>query len=255
MARVADNQITGWLNTLGADDLVALFEVFGTNVGTEDRRQITGDGDPVGLAALHANGGRCGQWYMEWVKCEIANLSVTGGHPRWQPRIRSSSTGLTPSSLLTVGRQMKASLSANAWATLKVMVPGDQIKMQIHHLSFRRQHPHLQLPGNLGHGSSISHLCDQAGCVRGTHLELAAQHATNLVRQRCIGVTLIAGLDLIILELPCAHSVGNSALERINTSCRKIHMIRLPDDSIEALVLSYQELAEALASRQSSQTV
>lgn len=251
---MAENRITVWLNTLGADELVALFDVFRGNVSISDERQITGDGDPVGLAALHAHDGRSGEWYMEWVKCDIANLSATSGHPRWQPRIRSSD-GLTPAALSTVGQQMKRSLSDNAWAALKGAVKSDQIKLQVHHMSFRRQNPHLQLPLDLGRGSSISHLCDRIGCVRGTHLEIASEHATNLVRQRCIGVTLIAGLDLIIVELPCAHGVGNSALERINRSCRKIHMIRLPDDSIEALVLSYQELAEALASRQSSQTV
>lgn len=118
-----------------------------------------------------------------------------------------------------------------------------------HHLAFMSVHGgDVFLPDNLGMGSSISHLCDTAGCISVDHLEYVPAHVTNLNRQRCLGVTLIVSLDLIIHEVPCQHGVGDTVEARISSSCRKLRMVQLPPYSVTALFENHTQIAEAMQS-------
>lgn len=84
----------------------------------------------------------------------------------------------------------------------------------------------MPLPLNLGSGSSVSHLCDQTGCVRKDHLEVAIVHQTNMNRQRCVGMTLVVIADFIVAEIACKHAAG-TYFEKLTTCCRKVQVLEV----------------------------
>jgi hypothetical protein len=244
-----------WLNSLTGDEAFAVYSEMREAVGYTAALQISGGMSPEGLHCLSANLPRSGNWYMEWVRCEIINLSAPGtSHPRWQPTIVNK-VGGTPTRSTSLGRLLKGHLAQPKWTNLKGLTNSNgQVKFPSHHLAFRACYPGVSIPANMGHGASMSHLCDSPGCIRGEHLELTAHHVDNLDRQRCHGVTLIVAADMIIHEVPCAHGRGGSPSELIATSCRKLRMVWLPDVSVNALIETYQQILEAVTTPHASQT-
>lgn len=243
-----------WLNSIQYLEAMALNAEMRAAVGFTTNVQISGGSSPVNLSCLSLNEPRSGNWYMDWVQCEIINLAAPAtGHPRWQPTIVRG-TGATPTNPTSLGRLIKSHLSTQRWEALKSLATSNgQVKIPCHHLAFRVSEPRVSIPANMGHGSSMSHLCDQRGCIRGEHLQLTNHHVENLERQRCIGVTLIVALDMIIHEIPCSHGIGNNIADKVSTSCRKLRMVWLPIASIDALIESHRLILEALSTPQSSQ--
>jgi Zinc-binding loop region of homing endonuclease len=244
-----------WLNSLTAEEAWAVYSEMRTAVGHSTLVQISGGMSPENLCCLGANSPRTGNWYMEWVRCEIINLSVPGtGHPRWQPTIVNK-VGGTPTNSTSLGRLIKSHLAKAKWDNLKGLSSSNgQVKFPSHHLAFRASYPGVSIPANMGHGASMSHLCDSPGCIRGEHLELTSHHVANLERQRCHGVTLIVAADLIVHEVPCTHGRGGNPSELIATSCRKLRMVWLPDASVNALIETYQQILQAISTPHPSQT-
>ncbi len=109
-----------------------------------------------------------------------------------------------------------------------------QVKIMLHHLVWLTSGG-VSLPANLGHGSSISHLCDNS-CVRIDHLELTTHHIDNLVRQRCTGVTLVVAKNFIVSAEPCAHARGGTFEEKVETSCRKVRVVKVGLEPLEEVV-------------------
>jgi hypothetical protein len=243
-----------WLNSLAALEAMALCSEMRAAVGFNPSVQVSGGASPVNLGCLSTNEPRSGNWYLEWAQCEIINLAAPStGHPRWQPTIVRK-VGGTPVNPTSLGRLIKAHLAPAKWDSLKSLASSNgQVKIPCHHLAFRSKNPGISIPANMGRGSSMSHLCDSSGCIRGEHLELTSHHVDNLERQRCHGVTLIVAVDLILHEIPCSHGRGNIPAEQIATSCRKLRMVWLPDASVNALIETYQQILEAIATPQSSQ--
>lgn len=244
-----------WLNSLAALEAMALCAQMRGAVGVTTATQISGGVAPVNLGCLSTNAPRSGNWYVEWATCEVINLAAPKtGHPRWQPTIITK-RGDTPANPTSLGKVIKSHIADAKWQVLKGLTTSNgQVKIPCHHLTFRSLHPGVSIPANMGHGSSMSHLCDTTGCIRGGHLQLAQQHIENMERQRCHGVTLIAAADLIIHEIPCSHGTGGNTADQIATSCRKIRMVWLPDASVDALIDNYQHILQALSTTpQSSQ--
>jgi hypothetical protein len=224
------------------------------STGVSRVNNILGGASPVNLGCLLLNEPRSGNWYVGWAQCEVINLSTSSGHPRWQPTILTK-RGTTPSNPTSSGLALKRRLSDSRWKQLKLLANSNgQVKIPSHHLAFKSNNPDVALPHNLGRGSSVSHMCDRAGCIKSGHLELTEHHIDNLERQRCHGVTLVVAADMIIHEVPCSHARGNSPAGKIETSCRKIRMVWLPDQSVDALIENYQQILVALRTPQSSQT-
>jgi hypothetical protein len=243
--------VTLWLNGLSGGELNALVRLMCESVGFSHRSQISG-GSIDNLAALPLNEPRSGNWYKEWVRCKVVNLSLVGGHPRWQPTVIRH--GSTPASATAIGRQVKRALRTVHWTQLKLLASSNgQVKLPCHHLAYLASNPSVTIPGDMGSGSSMSHLCDTGGCIRGEHLELVTHHVENMNRQRCHGVTLIVALDLVLHEIPCSHAVGDTMAEKISSCCRKIRVIRIPDSSLDALLSTMQVIAACLNTPTASQ--
>jgi len=228
-----------WLNSLTQGEASDLFDVFTQTTGTVVA-------EPQMLGTLFSStpcvasmGIKDGGFWLEWASCEVVNLSLASGHPRWQPRITSGYSGNTPSSTTATGRLIKTALNPARWDALKTLVqPSGQAKVQIHHLALRRQN--IVLPANLGNGASVNHFCDRSGCCKEGHLSLTMAHVQNLNRQRCTGMTLlvanILGGDLLILEQPCLHAVGVTVDERRATCCRKLHIVNLDPNGVQSIL-------------------
>jgi hypothetical protein len=244
-------QTTVWLNSLSAEELREVRDIWlrwleiDRPGSLSSAVTVTGGECPVTLSCLPGNQPRTGAWYVSWATCSVATY-LGSQHPRWQPTIVKPGTTSTP---LAEGNahSLKDKLAPQKWGRLKNLASTNgQVKIPLHHLAFRFQNPGVQLPANLGHGASISHLCDRHGCVRPEHLELTIQHANNLERQRCMGVALVVGADVIIHEVPCPHGVGLTSEARINSSCRKLRMIWLPSASLDHLFKVHEDMLSAL---------
>jgi hypothetical protein len=72
-------------------------------------------------------------------------------------------------------------------------------------------------------------------------------HVDNLEHQCCKGVTLIVGADMIIHEISCDYARGLSPSDWIASSCRKLYMVWLPNVSVNALLSTYQQLLQVVA--------
>jgi len=247
-----------WLNALTRQEAESICSGMRAAVGFDELVQISGGPSPAGLSCLGSSAPRTGDWYVSWATCEIINLAMPGtGHPRWQPTIMKRGGG-TPTNPTSLGSIIKRHLSSQRWEELKGLTNSNgQVKIPCHHLAFLASDAgEVGIPANVGHGASLSHLCDSRGCIRDGHMELALQHVDNLERQRCSGVTLIVAADLIIHEVPCAHGHGYGDLTlAIMRSCRKLRMVWLPDVSINALVANYHDIVDALTTPSPSQLI
>lgn len=243
-------ETTTWLNSLNAEELREVLKVWRRWVDTERGGlryavAISGGECPETLECLPGNRPRTGGWYLSWAKCTVA-VYIGEQHPRWQPTIVKAGTMETP---LAEGcaRKLKGRIATHKWVHLKQIANSNgQVKIPLHHLVYRTHNTGVGLPANLGRGASISHLCDRVGCVRPEHLELTARHVANLDRQRCVGVTLIVGADIIVHEVPCPHGVGGTTEALIQSSCRKLRMIWLPNASIDHLFKVYLDMLNAV---------
>jgi hypothetical protein len=245
-----ETKYTQFLNALSDVEVDSLYDVMWQNLsGKSQVVQVTGC-TAEGLAQLRGNDLAtfcpAGPFWVDWARCDLVGLATTdGGHPRWQPRVKTAASGLTPASLTSLGQQVKSVLTEAHWEQLKQN--GSQAKIQCHHLAVRCSTGHPLLPALLGAGSSVSHLCDQLGCARPEHLEISASHIDNLSRQRCRGVTLMVYDGVITYVIPCTHgslsgSVGQLE-EEIMGSCREVDVHVIPETAAQAIVARTQEWA------------
>jgi hypothetical protein len=237
--------VTDWLNSLGSPELEACYTLMCSMVGTTHTSAdaIFGWDDVQTLSA--APSCHSGRFWSDWVTCYVVNLDASSGHPRWQIRLRAHS-GSIPSADSAGGR-LRGLLSAASWDALQ-RAPA-QVKVPCHHLAVRASGAHPELPNDLGHGSSISHLCDRTGCIRKDHLEVEEVHETNLVRQRCRGVTLVVYNHTIVCEVPCPHdAIGAVMAIPFAASCRKLSVLSLGDREATTIFQSLQTVMEAVLS-------
>ncbi|KAK9427107.1 hypothetical protein V1505DRAFT_381315 [Lipomyces doorenjongii] len=146
---------------------------------------------------------RDGLWWINRLKCQtFAGIKpATNGHIRWQPRLET----------------------------------GIQLKLWTHHVAYSTT-ANDPLPTNLGHGSSIDHLCGGKACHNPQHLALATAHKSNCNRIGCTGIILLVYQTKIVAEFPCTHSAQGTLSHQLSTSCIKCTVYQLNEENVRLLV-------------------
>jgi hypothetical protein len=146
---------------------------------------------------------RDGSWWINRLRCHtFAGIKpATNGHIRWQPRLDT----------------------------------GIQLKLWTHHVAYSIT-ANDALPTNLGHGSSIDHLCGGKACHNPQHLTLATAHKSNCNRIGCTGITLLVYHRRIVAEFPCIHSAQGTFNHQLSTSCIKCTVYQLNEENVRLLV-------------------
>ena len=245
-----------FLNSLGAGERLHFYQVMRSHVkgkgGKGGEISIVQPGtvsgvtlEELGLLQDARGAGRDGQFWLNRLRCH----SFTGltadrlGHLRWQPRLVGCRVDLA-SSEASVGSMLLGGLSNESRKNAS-MLP-DQLKIFTHHIAYLAHHG--DLPGNLGKGSSIDHVCGQKACHRPEHLGVAVRHRDNTARINCDGVNLlVAARALIVQEFPCQHGNGDNMDERILNSCCKIRVLHM--DAFAFQLVSQAEAGPATKKR------
>lgn len=240
LAATAPTTLAEWLRSLSLETAQAVFKVMRSGLQLAQKAQCTEDDLkllPL-LKATEEGESRDGRWWVAWCTCEVVVTKAKGdSHPRWQVRLDQG-----PGS---VGEKLKAVLSKQEFGTLKAI--SNYPKFQAHHVAYnadprRGADP---LPLDCGSGGSISHRCDERGCLGGIasfaiHLEATPIHKHNMDRQRCSGVILIILLGIIVKEVPCDHGIqlaGDDTLEsQISSSCRRLRLVELCSKTIRQII-------------------
>lgn len=136
-------------------------------------------------------------------------------------------------------RLVKHVLLDDEWDAFKATyLPADDsgttaisVKILCHHIAYNwlaknSNVPMPELPENLGHGSSISHLCDNA-CVTASHLVAATEHSDNTARQRCQGVILLCKGGVILQVVDCPHFRIDAKGAVAAPNCMRVRVIEL----------------------------
>jgi hypothetical protein len=132
-----------------------------------------------------------------------------------------------------VGYCLKKAISPEAWQVLRDYT--SYLKVEAHHIAYNASlnRETAPIPSNVGAGGSISHLCDEIGCCKASHLEATRAHKDNMARQRCGGIILLHFQGVIVQEIPCPHGQrpGLDLESQLLRSCvNKLNMIELGDD-------------------------
>lgn len=254
-----DSKMAGWLNSLSDEASRSLFRLMLNEAGggstTRSTLSVSDQAALSGLTNRIEDCPRDGAWYVRWAQHRISRLEVltnskTGNkeHPRWQVRPNGGSSSVAEKIRLRVGEQPLKELQS-------IVGTGKQAKLLVHHVAYNAKYAgspgkrgESPIPLDVGSGSSISHLCDTRGCVEPSHLVAAAAHADNMDRQRCNGVLLVVYQSAIIHEVPCKHSVskdGTLSSEAIDSSCRRLQIVRLPDEAVGFLVTQELDQCES----------
>jgi hypothetical protein len=199
---------------------------------------------------------RTGNWYTRFLTCfECVAFNVqANGHRRWQMRIPQpgarrnigSSFDQLWNALSVHGRtQLYDEYLATPFGTT-----GWWFKVQTHHVGLRAQRNAPLLPLDLGAGSSVDHLCGNKGCHRPEHLILAPTHITNIARIGCSGVLLNVQDGNIVGETPCRHAIGTTLQERIQTGCRRVHIVPIAFETGAVVTHNWQAEATMMVQEQ-----
>lgn len=190
-----------WLRSLSLQTAQAVLKLMRSSVKLAFVSQVPESEQAVlaTLKALPCNEGRDGSWYISRSTCEVvATTAKDTSHPRWQVDLTAG-----PKS---VGQKLKAVLSEGEWRSLLDVVEGRrQWKVMAHHIAYNASDLRVSapLPLDCGRGGSISHPCDQRGCL--IHVEATPVHKDNMDRQRCLGILLLHFRGVITKEVPCVH--------------------------------------------------
>jgi hypothetical protein len=228
----ADTQIASWLRSLTLEEANHLYRVCIAGKSLTSLSQVS-ESDRAVLARLRAgpaSEGRDGAWYTAWSTCKVVATKEKGSsHPRAQVKLDQGANSL--------GGQLKAGLSNKAWETLTQHT--SVLKIGYHILAYNAlpERDVAPVPLNLGAGGSISHPCDQRGCV--DHLEATPVHKDNMDRQRCSGVLVMHFRDAIIAEVPCGHGKDrgkDGSLEvQLKKSCIKVSLYELTEEILAVM--------------------
>lgn len=216
--QVGDSRYAEYLAGLSYEDARALHRVFRNKVGVIIKSHLPADLQArLRVFENRVDPTRLGRWYLDHLSCELVRSSSTAiCHPRWQVRLDGG-----PSS---VAGALRVALSDGAWQALSRLT--NYAKIMAHHIAYNADSRRVAapIPLNVGAGGSISHLCDEVGCVKQSHLESTPVHRDNMDRQRCRGILLLVFRDVIVEETPCSHGRGRGgslALD-ILASCTKV---------------------------------
>lgn len=235
LAATAPKTLAEWLRSLSLDSAQAVNQVMRSGLKLDVKSQCSESDLEIlpFLKAAPGDEGRDGRWWLTWCTCEVVVTTDKGAsHPRWQVRL-----GCGPAS---VGEKLRSVLSDVEFEGLRWI--SDYPKFQAHHIAYNAdpRREAAPLPLDCGSGGSISHLCDERGCLN--HLEATPIHMHNMDRQRCSGVVLIVLLGVIIKVVPCSHGMqlaGDDTLEsQISSSCRRLRLVELYSGTVRSVLCS-----------------
>ena len=220
------NRLAIWLNSLSLIEAVKLREVMVSLYTITLQHFLDDSASDIILLSNIISPERDGKWYVDiWLSCEIIDLDKGSPtvHPRWQLDV-GSTQGMI--------ERVRRFLSAGSWNNLRAIPQGKrrQVKLMAHHVSYNAQslRERAPIPLDCGFGGSISHFCDQRGCIKQSHLEATPHHVNNMERQRCSGVRLIIYSGVIVQEVPCPHGEKEPGLTgQLLRSCRKLLIVQL----------------------------
>lgn len=224
-----DRQNAIWLRSLTLAESKILYDVCVSRLQLVSKPRVS-ESDLEVLKRLRrgaSTSGRDGAWYIAWSTCRVvATNDKSTSHPRAQVKLDTLGAN-------SLGQQLQARLGARAWETLKQYT--SVLKVQYHAIAYnalpiREVSP---VPLNCGAGGSISHPCDQRGCL--VHLEATPVHKDNMDRQRCRGVLLMYFRNVIVAEYPCGHgkeqglALAGDLEVQIKRSCINISMVEITE--------------------------
>lgn len=235
-----DNKLCALLNDLNEKERDALYNLMLDKRGTYRVKQFDDELLPT-YTALNSSL-KSGKRWAAWATCNRLTGDGGSGHVRWQVNFGGKGVDVkTPQKPprkgeKPVGEELKGFLREEQWNKFKAAARGPasrpNLKFQAHHIAyaageFFKQQP---LPLDPGRGGSVSHLCDQDGCVTMGHLLVATKHMANMDRQRCNGVSLTVCQGVIMGETPCKHALElEDGTVDIATSCAKVLVLETPD--------------------------
>jgi len=242
---LSPSNVYTWLNSLSDAEAIRLHEL--VNVPNAKRTHF------IPLSVVNRLSGctnnqfpaRNGQFYTGWLECLISTMGPNrnGEHRLGHPRVR-----------FTVPRN-KNDATVQFYSEMKKFIPDEkmrvfdslatrteknssteQVRIHVHHIAYNscRSGPGYRPMAQCGKNLSVSHLCDQVGCVRLEHVpEFVTKHGDNSRRQRCRGIVLVIqtmpdGSENIVKEVPCVHA-GSADItdESLAACCRKVCIIPL----------------------------
>lgn len=233
LGNLAVNSNATWLAAMTLPDAQACWKLYRSCKGVRNKCRL----DPqqqeklTSLRAVDPATGRNGKWYLQHITCEVAELEASSsGHPRWQVRLEEGP--------LSVGQRLKRTISARAWESLIAYTK--YLKVEVHHVAYNAdlRRETAPIPSNVGAGGSISHLCDEVGCCKASHLEATPIHKDNLDRQRCTGILLLHFKDVIVQEVPCSHGQkrGTDLESQLTSSCvQHIQLVEISSGAFAAM--------------------
>jgi hypothetical protein len=225
----SDNDKINFLNGLPLDEAKELVNLMRVHFNVRSQitklsSEVAGKLDNLKTAL---SGPRDGPWYKAWATYEVVTSNAKSeDHPRWQIAVDAG--------FGSVASKIQSRVSQRTWFAMKALVPAGaasrQLKVQVHHVAYAALpvKEQLPIPTNAGSGGSISHACDQKGCIASRHLSSTPVHRDNMSRQRCPGVTLVVCAGQVVKEIPCPHAISNPAAEDLTDL--------VPDASPEARV-------------------
>jgi len=229
-----------FLNSLTLVQSVALFR---TLVPVEKRTHMTTEKERK-LKTCFSDTSRDGEWWMDWVTCEICTLKAdknggrSGGHQS-HPRLKITiPKGVKDNVGYRKAMEAIGSEHASAFNELCYTHKNSTSQTYLfpHHLAynaFRGDPRYREMKiGTPGH--QISHRCDRTGCVTEGHLEYVESQAENNKRQKCVGMVLVIDeFDVIIKEMACVHA-GRSGIvgggldsSQLENCCRRLYIVCL----------------------------
>lgn len=239
------SSIAEWLNSLDKREAQRLFSIMQDKQGVATNTTLSkATAEELQGLTNVACKERDGAWYAAFCTHRISSVKVginskTGNveHPRWQIDVTAQRSS-------SVANLLARELRDSSWKALQQLVkgrPARQVKLSCHHVAYNAssKRDSVSLPSNLGSGSSISHLCDTAGCIEPDHLEVSVAHVDNMARQRCNGVELLLVGQVITQEWPCDHGKGKSSHDLIMTSCRRVKIRRVDGNTKAEILFDY----------------
>ena len=226
-------RMSRWLNALSNEEAQEFHEIV-NGAATSTVFLSNTLADRIRRCTNSLDEGRSGAFYVdEWLACQISPFCPVKdgkgkiGHPRIQ--INVIQKRVDPQSWLEKMRGALNEAAVTAFIALK-SAGKKQVHLAPHQVAYNSRRTistYKPIPDNCGRGASISHLCDQTGCVKPFHLVVAEEHQANTRLVNCTGMNLVVDANgCIVAELACKHATSRVVdIKALDTCCRRLNIV------------------------------
>lgn len=259
---MADSRNAKWLRSLCVDSAKNLYNLMLMNTEYHKAVLVEGVELPVDFdnyVALDASVSplQKGSDWRKFVTCisfdpDLSKgLEWVGGYARFQLNWKPNKDGVwqTPTKRhrgqQPILKRVSEVLTDDEWQAFRAQFlpsedkasSGISVKILCHHIAYNvlaKTQPSIypDLPDDVGVGSSVSHLCDNK-CISAVHMLLASEHADNLARQRCAGITLICRSGVILQVVDCPHFRRSETGTIESPNCVRLRVVELDFDPFD----------------------